>query len=205
MAGPAESLNVAMAGTVLCFESARQRSRSRPASVGCRRDGYLDDAPTRAARSRGRDTLDGSPRPSAASPGRGSALSELKSSIKSLDARRPSSRRQDVGRRHQAAHHRAGRRAPSRARRRRSGRGGGRATASTSPSAATAARAAPAPGHPGAARARGHLRGHGLPRGAGARGRGRLAQLRGAQHAARRTRRARCRTPSTSSSAMPSR
>ena len=25
MAGPAESLNVAMAGTVLCFESARQR------------------------------------------------------------------------------------------------------------------------------------------------------------------------------------
>jgi TrmH family RNA methyltransferase len=28
MAGPAESLNVAMAGTVLCFESARQRGRS---------------------------------------------------------------------------------------------------------------------------------------------------------------------------------
>ncbi len=28
MAGPAESLNVAMAGTVLCFESARQRSGS---------------------------------------------------------------------------------------------------------------------------------------------------------------------------------
>jgi TrmH family RNA methyltransferase len=28
MAGPAESLNVAMAGTVLCFESARQRLRS---------------------------------------------------------------------------------------------------------------------------------------------------------------------------------
>jgi TrmH family RNA methyltransferase len=26
MAGPAESLNVAMAGTVLCFESARQRT-----------------------------------------------------------------------------------------------------------------------------------------------------------------------------------
>jgi len=30
MAGPAESLNVAMAGTVLCFESARQRSGSSP-------------------------------------------------------------------------------------------------------------------------------------------------------------------------------
>ena len=63
----------------------------------------------------------------------------------------------------------------------------------------------PPPRHPGAARARGHLRGHGLPRGAGSRGRGRLAQLRGAQHGARATRRARCRTPSTSSSAIPSR
>jgi TrmH family RNA methyltransferase len=26
MAGPADSLNVAMAGTILCFESARQRT-----------------------------------------------------------------------------------------------------------------------------------------------------------------------------------
>jgi TrmH family RNA methyltransferase len=33
MAGPAESLNVAMAGTVLCFESARQRS-ARSGAVG---------------------------------------------------------------------------------------------------------------------------------------------------------------------------
>jgi TrmH family RNA methyltransferase len=31
MRGPAESLNVAMAGTVLCFEAARQRARGRPA------------------------------------------------------------------------------------------------------------------------------------------------------------------------------
>ena len=43
----------------------------------------------------------------------------------------------------------------------------------------------PASRHPGAARARGHLRGHGLPGRAGSRGRGRLAQLRGAQHGAR--------------------
>ena len=37
MAGPAESLNVAMAGTILCFESARQRS-GVPAPSHTRRD-----------------------------------------------------------------------------------------------------------------------------------------------------------------------
>jgi TrmH family RNA methyltransferase len=34
MAGPAESLNVAMAGTVLCFEAARQRAVARPSRFG---------------------------------------------------------------------------------------------------------------------------------------------------------------------------
>ncbi len=37
MAGPAESLNVAMAGTVLCFEAARQRAGAGEGNVGERR------------------------------------------------------------------------------------------------------------------------------------------------------------------------
>ena len=44
---------------------------------------------------------------------------------------------------------------------------------------------APAPRHPGPARARGHLRRARVPDRRGARGRGRLAQLRGAEHPAR--------------------
>ena len=47
---------------------------------------------------------------------------------------------------------------------------------------------APPPRHAGAARARGHLRGHGLPGHGRPGGRGRLAQLRGAQHGARASR-----------------
>jgi TrmH family RNA methyltransferase len=58
MAGPAESLNVAMAGTVLCFEALRQRRRAEGAAEttpeqGDRpRDGQgnrLDETPPRAA------------------------------------------------------------------------------------------------------------------------------------------------------------
>ena len=46
MAGRAESLNVAMAGTVLCFEALRQRRAAGTASAQGNR---LDDTPPRAA------------------------------------------------------------------------------------------------------------------------------------------------------------
>ena len=45
MAGRAESLNVAMAGTVLCFEALRQRRGATAAQQGNR----LDETPPRAA------------------------------------------------------------------------------------------------------------------------------------------------------------
>lgn len=46
MVGPTESLNVAMAGTILCFESLRQRRRREAASGG---RNELDDPPAEAA------------------------------------------------------------------------------------------------------------------------------------------------------------
>jgi len=46
MAGRAESLNVAMAGTILCFESLRRR---RHAGAGAEQPNRLDDTPLRAA------------------------------------------------------------------------------------------------------------------------------------------------------------
>ena len=63
----------------------------------------------------------------------------------------------------------------------------------------------PQPGHPDPDRARGHLRRHGLRSGRGPRGRDRLVQLRGAQHAARPTRPGACGTPCTCGWARPRR
>jgi tRNA(Leu) C34 or U34 (ribose-2'-O)-methylase TrmL len=46
MTGRAESLNVAMAGTVLCFEALRQR---RAGATGPQQGNGLDETPPRAA------------------------------------------------------------------------------------------------------------------------------------------------------------
>ena len=183
MAGSAESLNVAMAGTVLCFESARQRRAGAARMSSSIPPEHLDEAGAAIAcrRRRGRR----SPRAERRYLGRGSSISEVKQSIKSLDPadrpaagklRRPTPPRDieelvDARRAELAAAEAAA--AGERDRLDLTLGGHGRAPR------------APPPRHPGAARARGHLRGHGLPGRAGARGRGRLAQLRGAQHGAR--------------------
>ena len=85
-------------------------------------------------------------------------------------------------------------RARGRARRAGAGRGGGRRHAALGPPAAR--RPAPADAGPGAHRRR--LRRDGLGGRRGPRGRGRVVQLRRAQHPAATTRRARCRTRSSS-------
>ena len=205
MAGPAESLNVAMAGTVLCFESARQRA-------GATRDVGADDraadgyARRRARpRSRPRRRSTSSPRPSARFTGR--RLGALRAERGDQVARpgRPAGRRQ-------GGRPTRGRASPSW-----STRAGAELAAAEAAAAAERDRLdltlgghgrrarPPAPRHAGAARARGHLRGHGLPRGRRA-PRSRTTGTTSRRSTSRpATRPARCRTRSTSSSAIPSR
>ena len=97
----------------------------------------------------------------------------------------------------------SGRRAPVRARGRGAARpAGGRPARSHRARAGGPARA-PAPRDPDPRSPRGRVRGHGLHGRRGSRGRERLVQLRGAQHARAPTRRGACTTRSTSTSASP--
>ena len=138
-------------------------------------------------------------------PGSASSTPDQRREVGALDQRRP--------------------RPPARASRDlRRGRGGSERTAgpgprpsgSTSPSSSAGPRRPPSaglragprppqPGDPDPERAGGHLRRHGLRRGRGPRGRDRLVQLRGAQHAARPTRPGACGTPCTCGSGRPRR
>ena len=185
---PAESLNVAMAGTVLCFESARQRAAER------RDDGRRSLAERRVAARRSRDAADRRARR------RSTSSTAAERALHRAAARRSPSSRGDQGR-------------STPADRPVVGQGGRPSTRRASPSWST--RDAPSSRRPpprrrrerdrldltlgGHGRARGHLHlvtqvqreledifvGLGYRVVGGPRGRGRLAQLRGAQHPAR--------------------
>ena len=164
-------------------------------------EGYLEDAAAAIAAAADDVELAAAER---ACVGRGSALLGAPELHQVARRSRQADRRQ-VGGRHQGARRRAGRGPPRRARRRGGGASRGARPARPHPRRARSRAGSPAPRHPGAARARGHLRGHGLPGRPGPRGRGRLAQLRGAQHGAGPPGAVHAGHPLRASSATPSR
>ena len=233
MAGRGESLNVAMAATVLCFEAL--------ASADCREHGRRRSAP-RARSVRGTESDAALGRTAvlrrtmideiAAHRGRGDrARSPAAATLDELPSARQRAARQDVGRstafkqrprrRCDADERRDGRRRRS-TRPATAVRGGARRPSRASSSRRRAASAARRPSGSTSPRSRpaatrGHLHlvtqamerledvfvGHGLHRRRGSRGRDRLVQLRGAQHPAGTTRPATCRTRSTSTLGEP--
>ncbi len=201
MAGRAESLNVGMACAVLCFEALRQRraaeagvaldpvrgaARSRErarCALRCRdgRGGGRAPGGRRGGRGRldrgaGRGGVRGAGQAGAAGvgpPRAGRARPRGAPHRRPGPARGPGAARGPGGRppgpaRRRRAAGRAGRRPARPDRDPAPGRPGGPGP--------------PAPGHPDPVRAGGHLRGDGVHRGRGSRGRDGLVQLRGAQH-----------------------